>query len=160
MSSKLLAEDFHIAFGKNPVADFAATSAVSDVVNAKNFHSTTFLVYWGVGTTGTMTITVEACDDVTPSNTTAIPFTYRVITGSLNAGDTAGTLTRATTAGYTTTAGSHQCHVICVDNAELGDTGYSYVRVKCTEVVASAILGGILTLQGEPRLDVTTTTLT
>ena len=156
----LFAEQYHVAFGKNPVADFADTSAVSDVVNAKNFHSTVFLVYWGVGTTGTATITVEACDDVTPTNTTAVPFYYRVITGALNAGDTAGTLTLATAAGFTTTAGSHQCVVVEVNHEELGDTGYKYVRVKCTEVVDDPILGGILVLQGRPRFDTTTSTLT
>lgn len=154
------AEQYHVAFGKNPVADFQATSAVSDVVNAKNFHTTVFLIYTGVGTTGTATITVEACDDTTPSNTTAVPFYYRVITGGLNAGDTAGTLTLATASGFTTTAGSHQCFVVEVDHEELGDTGYKYVRCKCTEVVDDPVLGGILILQGRPRFDVTTTTLT
>lgn len=152
-------ESYHTAFGKNPVADFAMTSAVTDVVNAKNFHNTVFLVYWGVGTTGTVTVTVEACDDTTPSNTTAIPFTYRVVTGGLNAGDTHGAVTQATASGFTTTAGSHQCIIVEVNNDELGDTGYSYIRCKLTEVVDSPILGGILTLQGGPRFDVDDTTL-
>jgi hypothetical protein len=160
MAIKKFAEDYHVAFGKSAIADFAMTSAVSDVVNAKNFHSTTFLVHWGVGTTGTITITVEACDDVTPSNVTALPFHYRVITGAIDAGDTAGAITAATTTGFTTTAGSHQIVVVMVDNAQLGDTGYGYIRCKCTEVVDSPLIGGIITLQGRPRLATDTTTLT
>ena len=160
MQHSLLTENYHLAIGKSPVADFAATSAISDVVNMKNFHSFGAIVFWGVGTTGTFTATVEACDDVVPTNVTAIPFKYRVITGGLNAGDTHGTLTQATAAGFTSTAGSHQIVVIEVASEELGDTGKSYARVKLTEVVASALLGGILLFQGRPRYDTTTSTIT
>lgn len=160
--SRSFFDDFHVAIGRSPVADaFATTTGTSDVVNMKNFHSVTFLVFWGVGTTGTVKIQVEACDNTTPSNTTAIPFRYRVITGGLDAGDTAGAITVATASdGYTTTAGSHQIVVVEADASELADTGYGYVRCKCTEVVDSALLGGVLILQGKPRFDTTTSTLT
>lgn len=160
MTTRLFLEEHHVAFGKNPVADFAATSAVSDVVNMENFHSVVFLVYWGVGTTGTVTVTVEACDDVVPTNVTAIPFKYRVVTGAINAGDTAGAITDAAAAGFTSTAGSHQCLVVEALAEELGDTGKSFIRCKLTEVVDDPILGGILILQHKPRYDVDDSTLT
>lgn len=159
--SRSIFDDFHVAFGKSAVADFAMTSVASDVVNMKNFHSCAFLVHWGVGTTGTIKIQVEACDDVVPTNVTAIPFRYRVITGAIDAGDTAGAITAATASnGYTTTAGSHQIVVVEADASELADTGYGYIRCKCTEVVDSPLLGGIIILQGKPRFDTTTSTLT
>lgn len=159
-SAKPLSELYHVAFGKNPVSDAFAGTVTSDVVNMKNFHSCHFLVYWGVGTTGTFTITVEASDDVSGTNVTAIPYKYRVITGAIDAGDTHGALTDATSTGFTTTAGSHQCVIVDVDAEELGDTGYNYIRLKTVEVVDAAVLGGILILQGRPRYGVTTSTLT
>lgn len=160
MNPKLFTENYHVAFGLNPIADAFSGTVASDIVNAKNFHHTVFLFYWGVGATGTTTITVEACDDVSASNVTAIPFRYRLVTGGLNAGDTHGNITSATTTGFETTAGSHQCVIIEVDNEELGDTGYKYIRCKAVEATDSPILGGILILQGAPRYDVTTSTLT
>lgn len=157
----LLTENYHLAIGKSPVADFAdTTSGTSDIVNMANYHSFGAIIFWGVGTTGTVTVTVEACSDTSATATTAIPFKYRVITGGLDAGDTHGTLTEATTSGFTTTAGSHQIVVVEVNAEELGDTGYQYARVKLTEVVNSPILGGVLLFQGRPRFGVTSTTLT
>ena len=51
----------------------------------------------GYYATGTSTITIEACDDVSASNVSAIPFKYQKQTGS---DDTYGALTSATTAGF------------------------------------------------------------
>lgn len=160
--SRSFFDDFHPAIGHSPETDaFATTTGSSDVVNMKNFHSVVFLVYWGVGTTGTIKIQVEACSDVTPSATTAIPFRYRLVTGGLDAGDTAGAITDATASdGYTTTAGSHQMVFVEADASELADTGYGYVRCKITEVVDDPMLGGVIILQGKPRYDTTTSTLT
>lgn len=153
-------QNTHMAFGINPIADAFASTVTSDVVNMENYHEVVFLVYWGVGTTGTTTITVEASDDFAASNVTAIPFRYRNITGGLNAGDTHGAVTDATTTGVLTTAGSHQVYAIEVDSKELGDTGYENVRLKCVESVDSPILGGILILQRNPRFaDPTATTI-
>lgn len=158
---ELLTENYHLAMGLSPIADaFADDTVRSDVVNMKNFHSFGGIVFWGVGTTGTLTITVEACDDVVPTNTTAIPFKYRVITGLINAADTHGALTQATASGVLTTAGSHQMVVVEVSAEEMGDTGYGYARIAITETVDSPLLGGIILFQGRPRYDTTTSTLT
>lgn len=138
----------HWVKGLDPVADAFAGTVRSDVVRGGNHRSVTFLIYKGVGATGTSTITVEACDDVTPSNTSAIPFKYRACT----TGDTWGTLTDATTSGFATTAGSSQLYEIIVDTDELGDTGYKYVSLKAVEVVDSPVLGGILVLMNQPRI--------
>ncbi len=67
----------HAVKGLDPVADVFDTTQYSDVVHLKDHHNCLFTVYIGVGATGTSTFTVEACDDVTPSNTSAIPFHYR-----------------------------------------------------------------------------------
>lgn len=69
-----------IGMGIAPVADFADTVQSTDVFNASNYKQTNFIIVKGVGATGTSTITVEGCDDVTPTNTTAVPFRYRACT--------------------------------------------------------------------------------
>ena len=85
----------HLVKGLDPVADAFAGTKYTDVVDFKNHNIVEFYIYKGVGTTGTSTVTVEACDDTTPSNTTAVTFRYQAITS----GDTHGALTAATTAG-------------------------------------------------------------
>lgn len=107
--NELLMERLHLAKGIDPVADaFAGTTAATDVVSLRGYDRVLFVVYIGVGVTGTQTWTVEACDDVTPTNTTAIAFWYReVLTG-----DTEGAITRAAAAGFTVTAGSSKLALI------------------------------------------------
>lgn len=143
----------HVVKGLDPVADAFAGTTGSDIVDITGHQSATFIIYKGVGATGTSTVTVEACDDVTPSNTTAVPFYYRAITPN----DTNGAMTAATTAGFATTAGSSQVYVIEVDQAELASVGYKYVRLKMVEGVDSPVLGGILIVLNNPRFGNSTT---
>lgn len=142
-----LLQNLHFVKGLDPVADAFAGTVASDVVDVSNHGGALFLVYKGVGTTGTSTITVEACDDVTPSNTTAVPFYYKAITSN----DTQGAMTAAAAAGFTTTAGSSQIYAVSVDSQELASAGYKYVRLKAVEVVDSPVLGGIAIALYQPR---------
>jgi len=117
----------------------------------------TFVIQKGAGATGTATITVESCDDTTPSTATAIAFKYRVCTS----GDTFGAWTAATSAGFTTTAGADQVYEISIISANLYSTD-KYVRLQCTEVVNSPCDGGMCAIMTEPRYaeDITSTVLT
>ncbi len=133
--------------GIAPVADFADSTQYTDIFNVSNYKQTTFLIVKGVGTTGTSTITVQACDDVSASNTSAVAFRYRACTTL----DTWGALTDATSAGFDTTAGSNQLYEIVVDNDVVGASGYKYLRLKMVEVVNSPVLGGVLVHLGQPR---------
>ncbi len=137
----------HPVKGLDPVADAFSGTVYSDVINMKNYGHIQFVIYKGVGATGTSTITVEACDDVTPSNVSAVPFRYQTITS----GDTEGTPTAAATTGFTTTAGSSQLYKIEVDSDALGASGYGYCRLKAVEVVDSPVLGGILAILTEGK---------
>lgn len=143
----------HLVKGIDPVADAFAGTVASDVVDLTGHQSATFIIYKGVGTTGTSTVTVEACDDVTPSNTTAVPFYYRAVTST----DVNGAMTAATTSGFATTAGSSQIYHIEVDQAEIMTAGYKYVRLKMVEVVDSPVLGGILIQLNNPKFGYSTT---
>lgn len=138
MAPKLGAE-IHWIKGIDPVADAFASTVTTDVFEVAG-DGAVFLIYKGVGTTGTSTITVLACDDTTPSNTTAVPFWYRKAT----TGDTWGSWTAATTAGFVTTAGSSQVYEIRVPAEHIGAAGYTYVQLKAVESVDAAVLGGIL----------------
>ena len=80
--SNLLMERDQFEIGIAAVADFAAGDVASDVVNMKNYDSVRFITHWGVGATGVVQLTVDACDDVVPTNTAKVPFWYRVKVGS------------------------------------------------------------------------------
>lgn len=130
----------HPVIGLDAVADAFAGTVYSDIVNMGDYSGCTFIRHEGVGTTGTSTLTVEAVDDVSGTNQTAIPFRYKVMTTN----DIEGALTVATAAGFATTAGSSDLYMIEVDSEELGDTGYQYVRLKMVEVANDPVLGGVL----------------
>lgn len=126
--------------GLDPVADAFAGTVYSDIVSLRNYRTCEFIIYKGVGTTGTSTITVEACDDTSASNTSAVEFFYQAITS----GDTPGAITKAETTGFTTTAGSSQLYRVWIDSAVLGPSGYEFARLKAVESVDSPVLGGVL----------------
>lgn len=136
----------HFEVGINAVADAFASTVTSDVVSMKFHNRVRFIAHWGVGTTGTSTFTVEACDDVTPSNTSAIPFHYRITVGAA----APGAVTAAASTGFLSTAGSNQIVEIEVPAENLLASGYSYVRLKAVEGTASARLGGVLIEMLEP----------
>jgi hypothetical protein len=133
----MLLETLKFAKGLDPVADAFDNAATpkSDVV-----------VYIGVGTTGTQTWTVEACDDVVPTTAETIPFWYREIL----TGDVDGAITRAAAAGFTVTAGSSKIILIEADAKDVAAAGnYGFVRLKqSAEPVNSPCLGGILAILG------------
>lgn len=137
----------HVVKGLDAVADAFASTVTSDVVSMRNHNQCTFLVHKGVGATGTSTLTVEACDDFSASNTTAVAFKYR---RCCNSADVQGALTDATTSGFATTAGSSEIYVVEVLAEDLAATGYDKVRLKAAEVVDSAVLGGIIVILSEP----------
>jgi hypothetical protein len=144
---QLSLEKLHFVNALAPVADALSGTIGTDVINAKNAGKIFFVLQKGVGTTGTSTITVEACDDVTPSNTTAIPFRYKNIV----TGDTDVAITEAAAAGFTTTAGSNHLILVEVDAVEVTKAGYGYVRLAAVEVADDPVLAGILGFISNPR---------
>lgn len=148
-------DSIHYVNALAPVADAFAGTANSDIINVKNCSGIEFLVITGVGATGTSTFTVDACDDTSASNTTAVAFWYKEITS--DPGDT--TWTVATSAGWTRTAGSSAMFRVWVPSDLIGATGYNYARLTATEVTDSAVLGGILAILHEPKFMPETTTV-
>lgn len=146
-STSLMMERSHFEVGIAAVADFGDTAQNSDVINLSRHKRARAIIHWGVGATGTQTLTVTACDDVTPSNETAIPFWYRITVAAADP----GAITRATASGFTTTAGSNQIVELEIVAADLAVLGRKYFRIKMTEVVNSPLLGGIIIELLEPR---------
>lgn len=167
-----LSQKVHFIPGVSPVADFFDSTQYSGPVNSALFPKVVFIVYKGVGTTGTATLTVLAGSDAVaaatspasasagPTASTAIPFKYKAITS----GDTEGAYTQATASGFLTTAGSHQLYIIEVDCEELGDltAGYKYLYVKSVEGTNSPCVGAILAfgVGGRYQQDVPPTAIT
>ena len=133
-------ENLHAVLGLVPVADAFDGTVASDVFNMSQAGRAIATILKGTGATGTSTITVEACDDTTPSNVSAIPFRYRAVT----TGDTQGALTEATASGFVTTAGANQMYEIEIDAEALSASGYKYARIKAVESVNDPVVGAIL----------------
>ena len=116
--------ELHLIPGLAPVSSTGAL--YGDIINCKNAHEVEALVLAGaVGTS--QTITIEECDDVTPTNSTAIAFNYQK--SSAVGTDTMNAVTVATTAGTTMVAGTL---LRCFIDPDALSAGYPYVRVKCT----------------------------
>ena len=131
-----------------PDADRWNGDPATDIINTKNYGHVTFYIMEGAGGTGTTVLTVEECDDVSASNSTAIAFNYRVT--AAGGGDTFGALTAATAAGYTTIAGAQKQIIIEIDAAELSD-GFPFVRIQTTEAVDSPCDAAIIAICTKPR---------
>lgn len=138
-------DNSHFVNALAPVADAFAGTATSDVIKVDG-NGIEFMVIRGVGATGTSTLTVLACDDVTPTTTAAVPFWYKEITS--DPGDTDWTL--ATAAGLATTAGSNAMFRIWVPADLIGQNGYNYAQLQAVEVVDSPVIGSILARIVEP----------
>lgn len=118
----------------------------TDVISMKKNKKVLFLIACSAGATGTATITVESCDDVTPTTATAVPFKYWECTTP----DIWSDMKTATAAGFATTAGADSMYAVEIDASELSGTD-AFVRMQCTELVDSPVDGAIVALAGALR---------
>ncbi len=104
MKGFALAENGHIVQSHQPQTVAPTTTVNGDVLSMKKYERAEFLLSIGDmdGTTGDGLITVEACDNFTPSNVTAIPF--RLYKEETAAGDTLDGGANVLAAGYTVPA--------------------------------------------------------
>lgn len=129
-----------------PPVDINGAAKNSDVFSMKNYSHVDIVIQLGV-TGAASTVTVEECDDVTPTNSTAIAFAvYKEETA---AGDTLGARTAVTTSGFATSTNDNVMYVISIDADELTD-GYPYLRIAMSDPTASTIVSAVAVLSG-PR---------
>ena len=149
---------FHIVNVTPPIADVEegniGTVQPADVVNCQG-GGVSFIYITGANATGNSTLTILACDNVTPSNTTAVPFVYRTCVAT----DIWSDWTAATAAGFNTGTVANSMYHLYVDGAELAEEGYGYVRCTSVEVTDAAVTGGIIAIVHNMRYQPITTTL-
>lgn len=140
----VIGEDLHIVLATAPVDIDSGVS--SDVWSMANHAHVSILVLLGV-TGGATTITVEECDDFTPSNSTAIAFSYYAETTA--GGDTLGARTAATTSGFAASTNDGVFYVIDVDASQLSD-GRPNLRVVASDP-SGATFGAIVAILSGSR---------
>jgi len=138
-----IAEEAHVV---NILPPQDVSGAVnSDVFSMEGFAHATIIVTAGSTNADAGNVTVEECDDFTPTNSTAIVFSYYAETTA--AGDTLGARTAATVAGIDVSGNDNIMYVIEIDAAQLTD-GYPCLRIAwsacggATYGAAIAILTG------------------
>jgi len=139
-------EKIHWIGGLVPDADAFAGTVNTDIFEVQG-EGAVFIIFAGENGGGDSTVTVQACDDTTPSNTTAVPFYYK----SSTTFDTWGDWAAATTAGITTPTSSNYMKMIYVPAAELASEGYGYVRLHLVEDTNAAVDACVLAGVVNPR---------
>jgi hypothetical protein len=158
--AKLNFGSVHYVRGMPYSADLFNGTVYSDVVSAKGHHQITFIINQELGSTGTATITVQACDDVVPTTRSAVPFHVQKY---LAASDVPAAVVSYASTGFVTTAeATAAIYVIMVDAAELAASGYGYVQMKAIEVVNDPVAGSVVIALDRPRYndEVTATVIT
>ena len=145
MSAKgmVLAEEAHDVLAVAPI-DINGGVTNSDVWSMAEAGHASILVAFGV-TGAAVTITVEECDDFTPTNSTAIAFAYYA--EETAGGDTLGTRQAATTAGITGSTNDGIFYRIEIDASQLTD-GRPNLRVVLSDPSAATLATVVVTLTG------------
>jgi hypothetical protein len=159
--AKNLLEDMHVV-QCSPSAfiaaaeDFMAGNPATDVIDMSLCDEVLFIVQKMAGAVGTGTITIESCDDTTPTTPTAVAFRYRKSTTP----DVFGAITAVASTGILMAAGADEIYLAHIKANELSGTD-RYVRMQLTETDSTAVDGGVIAICGGMRYleDVTPVTL-
>lgn len=139
-----IAEQFHVVNIIPPVSITAAK--LSDVWSMENYSHCSIIVTCGATDADAGFITIEECDDFTPTNDTAIDFYYYAET--TDAGDTLGARTLAVAAtGIDVSANDNITYVIEIDAAQLSD-GYPCLQLKWSIPGGATLISAVAILSG------------
>lgn len=135
-----------------PAADMNNGGGETDIVSMKQADRMIFILYTGANATGNANITVEACDDVTPTTTSAIAF---YATEYETSGSDVPSTARAAVAstGFKTALTANALYVIEVESSAVvgaGDT-YEFCRLIMTESTNAAVTGGVIAITANTR---------
>ena len=117
----------------------------SKVFSMRNASHATIYITCGATNADAGNITIEECDDFTPSNDTAIGFAYYAET--TDGGDTLGDRTVATTAGIDVSENDNTTYVIEIDAEELSE-GYPNLILKWSACGGATFGSAIAILTG------------
>ena len=121
------------------------TGKSSLVFSMKNHAHATIIVQCGATHADAGNITVEECDDFTPTNDTAIGFTY--YKEETAAGDTLTAKQTATTAGIDVSANDNTTYVIEIDASQLS-AGYPNLILKWSDPGGATFGSAVAILSG------------
>jgi len=138
-----IAEQLHVV-NILPPQDVSG-GVTSDVFSLENHQHATIIVTAGSTNANAGNVTIEECDDLTPTTDTAIAFNYYAET--TDAGDTLGARTAATTAGIDVSGNDNITYVIEIDASELTD-GYPCLELKWSACGGATYGSAIAILSG------------
>lgn len=133
-----------------PVADAYAGGVTTDVFCMRDYHAGAFVIFQGaIEDTGISNlVTLLACDDAVPTNTSTMAFRRRTLRYSTTV-DTWGALTAVTASGYN--FNSNNTVANCVHTVEFtadevsgdGSSGYSFVQLSIAETANKTVTAGV-----------------
>lgn len=138
----VLAEDGHVVMATAPI-DITA-GGTTDVWSMENYAHASIIIALGV-TNAASAITVEECDNFTPSTHPAIGFSYYA--EETDGGDTLGARTTVGVGGFSTSANDGIFYVIEVDASQLSD-GFGHMRLSFGSPSGTTIASIIVILSG------------
>ncbi|SMC38507.1 hypothetical protein [Papillibacter cinnamivorans] len=146
MKGTNIAEQFHVV-NILPPQD-VDTGKTADIFSMKNYAHATIIVQCGSTNADAGNITIEECDNFTPTTDTAIDFYYYAETTA--AGDTLGARTKAEAAtGIDVSANDNTTYVIEIDASQLSD-GYPCIELKWSDPGGATYASAVAILSG-PR---------
>jgi len=109
-----------------------------EVMSLKNADGAVFIIPVSEGATGTASVRICACDDVTPTNTVAVSFRY----AKIQAPDTIEAVGESKA--YLTTFEDSCVYVFEVDAAKVAEQGYEFVTLQAVEVAGQDTEGAVV----------------
>ena len=144
MKGITIAEQAHVVNILTPQS--VAGAVVADIFSMENYSHATIIVTAAATDADAGFITIEECDDFTPTNDTAIGFSYYAET--TDSGDTLGARTTAVAAtGIDVSANNNIIYVIELDASELSE-GYPCVAMKISAPGGAQIMSAVAILSG------------
>jgi hypothetical protein len=143
MKSFNVAEDGHV-INLLPPIDINGGIVTTEVFSMRDHAHVSIVIQQGV-VAASSTVTVEECDNFTPTTHPAIVFNYWAETVAL--GDTLAAKAAATVAGIALPTNNTTFYVIEIDAAQLSD-GYPNLRLSFSNPGGSAIVSAIAILSG------------
>jgi len=140
-----------------PAADaYAGGAVVTDCFNMENYHAGAFLIHQGAIEDAGISnlVTLKACDDTTPTNSSTMIFRYRYYTETTDLWTAPAT---AAVTGFNFNAASpvsNGIHSVEFTAAEVfadGGNGYTYVQLAIAETANKTVTAGILFFGFLPR---------
>ncbi len=127
-----------------PPVDITGGVTTSVVFSLEDYGHADIIITMGV-TGAASTVTVEECDNFTPTTHTEIAFdVYKEETA---AGDTLGAKVACTVAGFATSLNNSIMYVIPIDDTQLTE-GYPNVRISLSNPGVSTLASAVAILSG------------